>query len=69
MKDELFVPYAYREGQEFDYFLILNQANALKKLFESGLKIIVEGEEMMLVVKTSVAIVRNDHKKLSDEII
>lgn len=68
MKHELFVPYAYREAQEFDYFLIFNQGGALKKFFDADLKITIEEVEMSLIVELSVADVRSDHKKLVDEI-
>ena len=65
----MFVPYAYREGQEFDFFVIYNQINALKKLLAANLKIRVKGEEIKLVVKTAVGTVKTNNKKLADEIL
>lgn len=54
---------------EFDYFLIFNQASSLKKLIEAGLRIEVEGQQIPLVVKAKVAVVGNEQKKLSEEVI
>lgn len=69
VKPELFVPYGYREGLEFHYFLIQKQTKALQKLVDAGLIITVERENLEVAIKTSVAPVKTTEKKLADDII
>lgn len=51
---EFFVPIGYRSSLTFDYFFVINQGKAIKKLFEESLRITVKGTVVDLVVKLCV---------------
>lgn len=55
MKDELFIPIAYRRGLEIDYFFVRNQKEAMRKIFEKKLEIQVKVFKLQLLVKVGVA--------------
>lgn len=52
---EYFVPIGYRSSLKFDYFFVINQGNAIKKLFEENLRITVKDTVVDLVVKLCVS--------------
>lgn len=51
----LFVPIAYKSSLVSDSFFVHNQGDALRRLFEKGLQIDVEGRRIELNVKLGVA--------------
>ena len=55
MKDELFIPIAYRRGLEIDFFFVRNQKEAMRKLFDKKLEIQVKVFKLQLLVKVGVA--------------
>lgn len=68
--NELFVPIAYHEGQDVDYFVVCNQAHAIRKLFASGLLITVQGTELQLVIKLVIgAVTLNSFPKIHEKVI
>ncbi|CRL05316.1 CLUMA_CG018225, isoform A [Clunio marinus] len=55
VKDKLFAPMGYERNGEFDTFLIVDQSDALKRLFENQLKIYIGDTVLPLMVQLTVS--------------
>lgn len=69
VKNEFFVPFAYREEKATDYFLVFNQGASLRRFFECGLKFKIRNLWFSMIIQLGVAKKSLQQKEVATKVL